>query len=396
MSKNIPDKSQIKKTPKSIKKTPEQLQKTPKSIKKTPEQIKTPQSAQELCERLSKLVQQPEWKTETVEQFINLITNSKKQFQLNPQQQEILFNSIIECPPKYRAIVHLAIISKNFCSENGLRTLDGILPKISHSIGNSLDLPDGIKENILKNLGDKQVYQFIQEQVNPQKNQPNSQNSKEDFNKFDFIRNLISLLICEGEKAAILSRLNIILDILSNSSYYQKLTKTELTEESDIKKRVEAIAELFQLVKPAANEAKRLLLYGTHAQILIIQQAEKISELRKGLQAEIQLGKRREDDIQQLNQQQEKLKQQLLEAEKKLEDKHNHLEQERDLYAQLETSSQARISQQREATLNTVRKRIEHELNKLERCLSGSSDNFQENSQIGLRILKKIREQLTE
>jgi hypothetical protein len=184
MSKNIPDKSQIKKTP--------------KSIKKTTEQIKTPQSAQELCERLSKLVQQPEWKTETVEQFINLIT--KKQFQLNPQQQKILFNSIIECPQKYRAIVHLAIISKNFCSENGLRTLDGMIPKISHFIGNSLDLQDGIKENILKNLGDKQVYQFIQEQVKPEKKQPNSLNSKEDFNKFDFIRNLISLLIAKVKK----------------------------------------------------------------------------------------------------------------------------------------------------------------------------------------------------
>lgn len=363
---------------------------------KTPKLVQEPRSSQNLCEQLNKLVKQPEWNTETANQFINLIVNSERQFQLEIQQQDSVVTAIINCPLKYRAIVHLAIVAANFTSENGLRTLDGIVPKISCFISELLDLKDGIQDNILKNLGDKYVSQFIKEKMNFKDTKQKYPKEKEDDTKFDFLRNLISLLICEGEASAIASRLNIILEVLADSNHYQQLTKTQLKQESDIKNRVKVVAELFKLTKPNATEAKRLLLYGSHAQIIANQQGKEIADLRDSFEVEIDLRKQREDYISQLAQQCQHLKQQLVDTEKKLEQRQTDIEQERELYAQLETSSQAKISQQRVAVLSNVRNRIEHELNKLERCLSGSYESFQENSKIGLTIIKKIREQLTD
>jgi len=364
---------------------------------KTPKQIQEPRSTQDLCELLNKLVQNPGWNIEIAERFIHLITNDKKQFQLDAQQQDSVIKAIINCPMKYRAIVHLAIVAANFTSEKGLRTLDGIITRISSFINELLDLKAGIKENILKNLGDKQVSQFIKENVNTKDAKQKHENQKEEEDKkFDFFRNLISLLICEGDASAIATRLNLILEVAADSNHYQQLTGVALKPENDIKNRVKAVAELFKLAKPNATEAKRLLLYGSHAQILASKQSQEIADLRDNLQIERDIRKQREDYIAQLEKQCQELKQQLLDTEKKLEKRQTDIEQERELYAQLETSSQAKISQQREAALSQVRNRIEHELNKLERCLSGSGESFQENSQIGLRIIKKIREQFTE
>ena len=375
MSKNISKDSQIQ-----------------KSLKQTPEV----RSAEDLCEQLNKLAQQTEWKSETAERFINLIINPGKQFQLDTQQQNKVITAILSCPFKYRAIVHLAIVAANYSSEKGLRTLDGIIRKIINYIRESLDLKEGIEENILKNLGDKQVFKFIKENITNLDPSQKSPKLRGDDKKFDFLRNLISLLICEGEVSAIASRMNIILEVISDSNYYQQLTKSQPKQESDIKNRVKAVAELFKLAKPSASEAKRLLLYGSHAQVIASQQDQEIYALRDRLQREQELRKQREDYIYQLEQQCQDLKQQIIDAEKNLEQSQHDIEQERELYAQLETSSQAKISQQREATLSNVRNRLEHELNKLERCLNGANDNFQENSQIGLRIIQKIREQLTE
>ncbi|MBD2598186.1 hypothetical protein H6G74_28245 [Nostoc spongiaeforme FACHB-130] len=365
-------------------------------IQKTPRLVQEVRSAEDLCEHLNKLVKQTEWKIETAERFIHLIVNPGKQFKLDTQQQNKIVTAIINCPLKYRTIVHLAIVAANFSSENGLRTLDGIIPKLGNFISETLDLKEGIQENILKNLGDKQVFQFIKEKIINLDTNQKSLKVKEDDKKLDFLRNLISFLIAEGEVSAIASRMNIILDVLSDSNYYQQLTKSQPKQESDIKNRVKAVAELFKLAKPSATEAKRLLLYGTHAQILASRQEQEIADLRDSLQTERELRKQREDYIYQLEQQCQELKQQILDAEKNLEQSQNDIEHERELYAQLETSSQAKISQQKEATLSNVKNRLEHELNKLERCLIGANDNFQENSQMGLRILKKIREQLTE
>jgi hypothetical protein len=350
-----------------------------KNISKGSQSQKNPQiqevrSADDLCKRLNELLQKPEWNTETADQFINLIINTKKQFNLDAQQQDKVVTAIINCPLKYRAIVHLAIIYANYSSETGIRTLDKIIPRINSFISESLELEEGIKENILKNLGEKRVIQFIKERVNA---------------KNDFLRNLIALLIFQGEESAIASRLNIILDILANSNHYEKLTASQLDSNIDLKNRVKAVVEIFQLAKPNANEAKRLLLYGTHAQIISSQQGQKIARLKESLDREQKLCEQKENEISQLKQQCQVLNQKLVDIEKTLE-------QERELYAQLETSSQIQISQQRETTLNKVRNRIEHELNKLERCLNSSGDSFQENSQIGLRIIQRIREQLTE
>jgi hypothetical protein len=353
-------------------------------------------SAQELCEQLNKLVQQSPWKIEIAERFIHLIVRPEKQFQMDSKQQDSVFQALINCPIKYRAIVHLVIVAANFNAENGLRTLDGIIPRISSFISELLDLKDGIKENILKNQGDKQVSQFIKDKLNTKDTQQKSPKGKEDDKKFDFLRNLISLLICEGNTSAISSRLNIILEVLADSNHYQKLTKVQLKPEIDIKNRVKSVTEIFKLAKPNGTEAKRLLLYGSYAQILVSRQEPEIADLRHRLQTERELHKQREDYIFQLEQQCQELKRQLLDTDKELEKRQTDIEQERELYAQLETSSQAKISQQREATLSNVRNRLEHELNKLERCFGGSADNFQDASQMGLRILKKIREQLAE
>jgi DNA repair exonuclease SbcCD ATPase subunit len=346
-------------------------------------------SADDLCNQLNQLIQQAEWKIETAETFIKIIINNRKQFQLDIQQQNQVAKAIMECPLKYRAIVHLAIVSANFYAENGLRTLDGIVSKIGNFISDNLALTDGLRENILRNQGDNNVSQFIKEQVNTKDTTIKSVNNQKVDQKLDFLRNLTSLLICEGETSAIASRLNLILEVLADSNYYQQLTKAQPKLESDLKNRVKVVAELFQSTKPSIIEAKRLLLYGSYSQILANQQVQEINRLQNTLQSERELRKETDNYVFQLEQEREALKQQL-------EKRQNDIEQERELYAQLETSSQAKISQQREATLNNVRNRIEHELNKLERCLSSSTDSFQENSQIGLRIIKKIREQLTE
>lgn len=365
-------------------------------IQKAPKLAQEVRSAEDLCEQLNKLVQQTEWKIETAERFISLIINTNKQFQLNIQQQNKVVTAILNCPLKYRAIVHLAIVAANFTSDNGLRTLDEISPKIITFISQSLDLKEGIQENILKNLGDKQVFQFIKEKIINLDKSQKSLKVKEDDKKLDFLRDLISLLIFEGEVSAIASRMNIILEVLSDSNYYQQLTKSQPKQESDIKNRVKAVAELFKLAKPSASEAKRLLLYGSHPQIIASQQGQEISALRENLQKEQELRKQREDYTLQLEQECQELKRQIIDAEKKLEQSQNDIEHQRELYVQLKTSSRVKISQEREATLSNVRNRLDHELNKLERCLTGATDNFQENSQIGLRIIKKIREQITE
>ncbi|KYC39824.1 hypothetical protein WA1_28030 [Scytonema hofmannii PCC 7110] len=288
--------------------------------------VPQPRSAEELYELLNKLVQQPEWKIETAERFINLIINSEKQFQLDVQQQDRVVRAIINCPMKYRAIIHLAIVAANFSSEDGLRTLDGIIPEIRHFISESLDLKNGIQDNILKNLGDKQVFQFIKEKVKVKDDKQKSSKEKEDDTKFDFLRNLTSLLICQGEASAIASRLNIILEVLADSSHYQQLTKAQPKPESDIKNRVKVVAELFKLAKPNATEAKRLLLYGTHAQIIATQQSQEIIDLQDSLQTERNLRKHKEDYISQLEQQCQDLKQQLIDAEKKLEQRQTDIE----------------------------------------------------------------------
>ena len=151
-----------------------------------------------------------------------------------------------------------------------------------------------------------------------------------------------------------------------------------------------------QLAKPTATEAERLLLFGTSSQLIAKWQAEEIIELKESLQNERGLRKQRDDRIQQTEQQCRELQEKLTNAEKYVEQTQAEIEQERELYKQLESSSQAEINQQKEATLSKLRNRLEHELIKLERCLDGDTDSFEENRQIGVSIIKTIKEKLNE
>ena len=363
---------------------------------KASNRVKEPRSAQELCEQLKQLAQQPNWKSETAERFVSLIVNPNQQYQLDRQQQDSLAEAIINCPEQYRATVHLAIVAANFTTQKQLNTLDGISPRISAFISESFDEEPRIKETLLKVQGEQVLPKLLKKKINTKENKQKTVNKKElAVEKIDWVRNLISLLICEGEPTARSSRLNLILEAFANSKHYQQIVKEPLDSDNDIKFRVKAVSELFKLAKPNATEADRLLLYGANAQRLATQQIHKIARLEDSLQQERNLRRQREYDIEQLEQQCKELKQQLTDAEKNLEQKQSDLDHERKLYEQLETSSKAKISQQREAALSQVRNRLDHELQKLERCLSGSAESFQENSQIGMRIIHKIREQLS-
>jgi hypothetical protein len=358
--------------------------------------VKEPRSAQELCEQLKQLTQQPNWKSEIAERFVSLIVNPNRQYQLDTQQRDNLAETIINCPQEYRATVHLAIVAANFTTQKSLKTLDGIIPRISAFISECFDNEHRIKETLLKAQGEQVLPNLLKEKLAPKETEQKPVNKKGiAVKKIDWVRNLISLLICEGEPAARASRLNMILEAFANSKHYQQILKEPLDSDSDIKFRVKAVAELFKLAKPNATEAERLLLYGANAQRLATEQIHEIAHLEDSLQKERDLRSQREAYIQQLEQQCKDLKQQLADAGKNLEQKQSDLDHERKLYEQLEISSKAKISQQREAALSQVRNRLEHELQKLERCLSSSAESFQENSQIGMRIINKIREQLS-
>ncbi len=358
--------------------------------------VKEPRSAQELCEQLKQLVQQPNWKSETAERFVSLIVNPNRQYQLDTQQRDSLAETIINCPQEHRATVHLAIVAANFTTQKSLKTLDGIIDRISAFISKSFDKEHRIKETLLKAQGEQVLPNLLQEKLNPKEADQKPVNTKGvAVKKLDLVRNLISLLICEGEPAARSSRLNMILEAFANSKHYQQIIKESLDSDSDIKFRVKAVAELFKLAKPKGIDAERLLLYGANAQRLATQQIHDIAHLEDSLQKEQDLRSQREDYIQQLEQQCKELKQQLADAGKNLEQKQSDLDHERKLYEQLQTSSKVKISQQKEAALSQVRNRLEHELQKLERCLGSSAESFQENSQVGMRIINKIREQLS-
>lgn len=358
--------------------------------------VKEPRSAQELCEHLKQLAQQPNWKSETVERFVSLIVNPNRQYRLDTQQRDNLAEAVINCPQQYRATVHLAIVAANFTTQKQLKTLDGIIDRISAFISESLDKEHRIKETLLKAQGEQVLPNLLKEKLNPKETEQKLVNKKGVAPKnLDWVRNLISLLICEGEPAARPSRLNMILEAFANSKHYQQIIKEPLDSNNDIKFRVKAVVELFKLAKPNATEAERLLLYGANAQRIATQQIHEITHLEDSLQKERDLRSQKEAYIQQLEQQCKELKQQLADTGKNFEQKQSDLDQERKLYEQLETSSKAKISQQREAALSQVRNRLEHELQKLERCFSGSAESFQENSKIGMRIVNKIREQLS-
>lgn len=403
--------------------------------KKTLPPANEPCSGQDLCDQLSQLVQKPKWDKETAERFINLIINPNRQYQLDTKQKRSLEDAILSCPTEYCSTVHLTIVTANFIAPKGLRTLDNIIPRIERFVREVLELQPQIENALLKAQGDRVLLEWLKEKLNSQDSkqdlvgkkvnsktivnkqpeptslrEPAGSNSKTNSSdkkstvlgkketlakRVDLVRNLITLLICQGEVLVISSRMNLILEAFADSNHLQQITKTLPNPETDIQYRVKAVSELFKLVNPTATEAARLLLYGASAQILASQQVDEIAQLNGSLQKERELRHQKEHHIEQLKAHCNQLKQELINAQRNLEQSHIELDNEKKLYEQLKNSSTVKISQQRNAALSQVTNRIKHELQKLERCFNGNSDSFLVNSQIGIKIINKIREQLS-
>lgn len=386
--------------------------------KKASIQISEPRSAQDLCDQLNQLVQETKWdKKDTAEQFVSLIVNPNRQYRLDQKQKQSLAYTIKNCPLKYRAIVHLEIATVNFTRTKELPNLDGIIPQIGSFITEELELEPQIKETLLKTQEEQFLFDWFKKELTPKESnknakfQPSSDKSnditkiapkrhlastrKEETSKrINFVRDLITLLLCEGDLSVIPNRLNIILAVFADSNHWRKLTTELPNSAADIQYRVKAVSELFRLPNPATTDAERLLLYGAHAQILVTKQVDDVTNLRNSLRKEKELSHQRQEQIDQLQKQSGQLQAQLADAQQKLEEMQIQLENEKKLYERLVQTSQFEIIQERQMVLNKVRSRIEHELQILERCFTGSPDSFQTNSKIGRQNIEKIRKSI--
>jgi len=347
-----------------------------------------PKSAQELCDQLREMVQKKEWDKSLSEHFIHVVVNSKKQYQLNSKQKSSLVDSILECPLKYRALVHVSILSKNFISQNGLRTLDGVTTKIINFIKGELALESRIEDTLLKVQGDELLLDWLKKKLKVK--------AESLPKKLDLIRNLISYLIGAGETIAISSRLDIILEAFTDSNYLQQYFRKEITLEEITQHRIKAIVDLFGLDKPTNTESERLILFGNSIHNLFVYQVDTISQLRDNFENERQTSHKKDKRITDLENRYRELENEITQIRKELEYEQDKLKQEKILYEQLKASSAAKISQQRNSALSQMKNRIEHELQKLERCFNAKADSFAENSQMGLEIINDIKDRLSE
>lgn len=404
-------------------------------LKKASVQISEPRSAQDLCARLNQLVQETKWDTkQTAEQFISLIVNQNRQYVLEPKQKKILASAIINCPQEHRALVHLAIATANFTKTKRLPNLDGIIPQIGSYVSEELELKPQNKETLLKAQTEQNFFEWLKKKLNPDEikkdaklqpvsyknivvKQPEAESEQgrsnsndtskttfqkkiastrkeESAKKINFVRNLITLLLCEGDSAVIPTRLNIILAVFADSNYWRNLTTELPNPEVDIQYRVKAISEFFRLPNPAGTDAERLLLYGASAQFLTTKQVEEIADFKNSWQKEKELVHQRQEQIDQLQKQSTQLQKQLVDAQQKLEEMQIQLENEKKLYKRLEQASQAEIIQERNAVFNKITNRIEHELKILDKCLSGSPESFQINSKVGRQNVENIRKSI--
>ncbi|NJL90041.1 MAG: HAD-IG family 5'-nucleotidase [Coleofasciculaceae cyanobacterium SM2_1_6] len=347
-----------------------------------------PKSAQELCDQLRGMVQKKEWDKSLAEHFIQIVVNPKKQYQLNSAQKSSVLDSILKCPSKYRALVHLLILSENFNSQNKLHTLDGIAAGIIAFVKDELELESRIEANLLKIQGNEVLLDWLKKKLKVKEESL--------FKKLDLIRNLISYLIGAGETIAISSRLDIILEAFADSNYLRQYTEKAITLEKVTQHRVKAIVDLFCLDKPTTTEPERLILFGSSVHNLFVYQLDEISQLRDNFENERQTSHKKDKRITDLESRCKELENEIVQTKKELEHEQDELKQEKIIYEQLKASSIAKISQQRNSALNEVRSRIEHELQKLERCFNGKADSFAENSKMGLKIIGKIRDRLSD
>ncbi|WP_019503193.1 hypothetical protein [Pleurocapsa sp. PCC 7319] len=311
-------------------------------------------SAKDLCEELNKISQQKTWNKSTATHFIDLIINPDRQYQLNNDQKKSLIESIKNCPKNAQSFIHLGLIIENFMSSTGIRTLDDIIPEITNFIKEKkLELKSQSREELQKLEGDHLVNWFEKEL-----------NSKQEKEKIDFLRNFLAYLI--GIKKT------------------SELTRRELS-----------IADLLSAKKSSISEAERLIRFESYNQILITQQTHKIKQLNINLAKEQKISSQRRSNIVKLELHCQELEKKLEKTHTKLEELQAKLEQEKVLYNQLKSSSTAKISQQRNSALSQVKSRLDHELDKLERFFNSDSDSFQSNRQLGLKIINKIREQLS-
>jgi methyl-accepting chemotaxis protein len=354
------------------------LMSKPKPQAKSTQNLKksTKLSAQAMCEELLRISKAEKWTQKSYQNFIDLIINPEIQYQLNTTQKGVLTEAILTCPSDYRSLLHLTLVLANSNQPKGLYTLNGIITKIT--------------EYIIDCLSNKYKFNniLIVENYNNLKQWLSKQTKHNQNTKLDLCRNLVTIIIAENKP--LISYIDIILEFFSGLDSLQESKSSNVTQQ-----KTKAIIDFFQLHKPTSTEAERLLLYGNYSQKEIQQYHTKIAELKSQIrQLQDNLGKI-QTVCQQKTEQITQLQNQLTQTKVDLEQTQNELAKETQLYQQLDSSSQAKITQEKNATINQINKRIEHELKKLERCFNSKNvDNFTENQEIGLKIIEKIRKQL--
>lgn len=347
--------------------------------------ISEPKSSQDLCEAVKQISIQPTWNKSLAERFTAIIANSKRQYQLDSTQKQILIKSILGCPSEYKALIHFLLLSKNFTSVNGLRTLDGITDEIVDFIQSGLDLEPRINSVLLNNHGNQVLFNWLKEKL---------ANKEETLNqKLDFIRNLISYLIYKADFSVVSTRIDIVLSAFADGSLLDNQLENTSSLDKIVKNRVKAITDLFTLEKPTTNEAKRLTLFGGYSQALAIQKMDEVDQLDKSYQREKKNRLKVEQEVSQLKIYCQKLEDELIKYKKDLIEEQENLEHQKKLYAYLKSSSESEISQQKNSVLNQLQNRLEHELDKLERCFI-NPENLQANARIALKIIGTIKSEL--
>ena len=312
-------------------------------------------SAKDLCQELQKLSKETKWNKSIAKRFVDLTIKLKEQgLVLDDGQRKSAIDSIKNCPEDYQALVILKIVVKNFVSSAKTETLDNIIPEIINFIVEDKLKLKAYDKGELPKLEKNNLVDWLEKELS-------SIDKKE---KLDFIRYFFVYSIATKK--------------------IPKLTSNELS-----------IAELLSDNKSSIIEVERLIRFEINNQTLISQQTQKITQLDASLVKEQKISSQRKHKIDELESHCQTLKQNLEKTNTKLEEVKTTLEQEKILYDQLKSSSTAKISQQRNSALSQVKSRLDHELDKLERFFNSDSDSFQTNRRLGLKIINKIREQLS-
>ena len=335
-------------------------------------------SAQEICDKLLSITDKKQWVQKDYEDFTKLIINPKIQYKANESQKESLFRAILSCPNNYKSLLFLTLISN--ANPNQRIVYENITKEIVSRIKEEIikDFEDQESIPITELIGDSNKLFMFFDEFNKKK--------LNHTKKTDLCRNMISLFIPEYEKINLYT--NFLLSFFLNSTKLEKPIR-ESTEKgigSESLLRSKIITDFFQVNKPTLKEAERLLQYNR----MFEQIDTKANQLKKVCSDNT----KQIEQYKQLNQEQ---KEKLERIENELSQAKADLEKEYQFYKQLDSSSQAQIKQERNSAITEINNRIEHELKKLERCfhIELDYDSLVEKKQIGLRIIKKIKSQLS-